>query len=254
MACSDFALCRNDFPYGRRHSLQKVVVTFDMKKKGTFSVLIGLLLIAAALCITGYNLVENNSAGKSSETILEQLLPLTGTDPIPPSGQILHGGPVSGSESNTAGTNAPDSGEIIYPDYVLNPNMAMPVRIVDGAEFIGVLRIPSAELELPIHSKWSYSLLKKAPCRYFGSAYLKNMVICAHDYRTHFYALRDLHVGDEITFTDMDGNLFTYRVAEIEHLMPEAEKEMRESDYALTLFTCTIDGRRRVTVRCDQVA
>ena len=54
----------------------------------------------------------------------------------------------------------------------------------------------------------------------------------------------------EQTFTDGDGNVFTYQVAALEQLLPTQVKEMSAGGWDLTLFTCTIGGQQRVTVRC----
>lgn len=140
--------------------------------------------------------------------------------------------------------------EAYIPDYILNPEMDMPEEEVDGQEYIGVLKIPVLSLELPIISEWSYPSLRIAPCRYAGSAYLNNMVIAAHNYYSHFGYLKNLSQGDEITFTDMDGNFFRYEVAALETLSPFAIEEMTSGDWDLTLFTCTVGGQYRVTVRC----
>ena len=51
----------------------------------------------------------------------------------------------------------------------------------------------------------------------------------------------------------MDGNLFTYEMAERETLMPTSVEEMTSGDWDLTLFTCTVGGQSRVTVRCTLV-
>ena len=130
------------------------------------------------------------------------------------------------------------------------PEMEMPVETIDGVDYVGVLRIPTLALELPVISQWSYPLLKIAPCRYSGSAYQNNLVLCAHNYASHFGNLKNLHIGDAVTFTDMDGNLFTYQVAELETLPPQATEEMENGDWDLSLFTCTVGGQSRVTVRC----
>ena len=131
--------------------------------------------------------------------------------------------------------------------------MEMPVKTIDGLEIVGILRIPALELELPIISQWSYPDLQTAPCRYSGSAYLNNLILCGHNYSSHFGNLKELREGDIITFTDMDGNLFTYEMAERETLMPTSVEEMTGGDWDLTLFTCTVGGKSRVTVRCDRV-
>ena len=196
---------------------------------------IGLLLLAAALFLTVYNFWSDAMASVSSNTALEYLKPNnkehTGVSlPVLPSGETLE--------------------EAYLPDYVLNPEMDMPEKEVDGQRYIGVLRIPALSLELPVISEWSYSGLKESPCRYIGSAYLNNMVIVAHNYFSHFGHLKDLSQGDEITFTDVDGNMFRYEVIELETLSPFAIAEMTGGNWDLTLFTCTVGGQYRVTVRC----
>lgn len=142
--------------------------------------------------------------------------------------------------------------EAYIPDYILNPEMDMPEEEVDGQKYIGVLKIPVLSLELPVISEWSYPSLRIAPCRYAGSAYLNSMVIAAHNYYSHFGYLKDLSPGDEVTFTDVDGNIFRYEVSALEILSPFAVEEMTNGDWDLTLFTCTVGGQSRVTIRCAQ--
>jgi sortase A len=131
--------------------------------------------------------------------------------------------------------------------------MSMPKQEVQGIDYIATLKIPALELDLPIISDWSYPNLKLAPCRYSGTAYLDNLVIAAHNYKSHFGNLKSLIPGDMVILTDMDGNEFRYEVAAIETLQPTAIEDMTSGDYALTLFTCTLSGSARVTVRCDRV-
>ena len=139
----------------------------------------------------------------------------------------------------------------VIPDYVLAPNMEMPVENINGIDFIGILRIPALELELPVVSQWSYPNLKTAPCRYSGSAYLNNLIICGHNYTSHFGNLKNLNEGDLATFTDMDGNVFTYKMVERETLLPTSIDAMESGELDLTLFTCTVGGQSRVTIRFE---
>lgn len=143
--------------------------------------------------------------------------------------------------------------EIEIPDYMLNPEMEMPVILNNGQEYIGVLEIPSLDLELPIISEWNYARLKKAPCRYAGSAYTDDLVIAAHNYESHFGRLKDLSLGDAVSFTDVEGNRFEYEVVLKETLMPRDVNEMKSGEFDLSLFTCTVGGSYRVTVRCDRI-
>lgn len=206
-----------------------------MSKQGKIYTGIGLLLLAAALFLTGYNLWSDARANVSANMVLEQLNP----DIQENAGMSL-----------TALPSGESLEEAYFPDYILNPEMDMPEEEVDGQKYIGVLKIPVLSLELPIISEWSYPRLRIAPCRYAGSAYLNNMVIAAHDYYSHFGRLKSMSQGDEVIFTDMDGNVFRYEVAELETLSSTAVEEMTSGDWDLTLFTCTVGGQSRVTVRC----
>lgn len=198
-------------------------------------ILLGLLLIAVALFLTAYNLYDEQRAEQSALQVIDRL-----EDYLP------SGVPTEASTEPIV-EQAPMPNDA--PDYVLCPDMEMPVETINGIDYIGVLQIPSLELELPIASEWNYPNLKTAPCRYSGSAYLNNMIICAHNYSSHFGKLKSLSEGDAATFTDMAGNVFIYKMVERETLNPTDIEEMEDGDWDLTLFTCTVGGKTRVTIR-----
>lgn len=198
------------------------------KKRSSILILTGLLLLAAALLLTGFNLYDEHRAERSVDHVLDQMKPQE--TPVLREGEI--------------------------PDYILNPDMDMPVETIDGLDYIGTLEIPSLDLELPVLSEWNYPNLRVAPCRYVGSAYQGNLIIAAHNYPSHFGNLKHLQEGEIVRFTDVDGNRFAYQVVVRETLEPTAIDEMQseeEGAWDLTLFTCTIGGQSRVTVRCVQV-
>ena len=118
---------------------------------------------------------------------------------------------------------------------------------------LGTLAIPALGLELPVMSGWRYPALRVAPCRYLGSAYSGDLVIMAHNYARHFGAIGTLAPGERVSFTDVDGNVFSYAVFETQTLQPDAVEDMASGGWDLTLFTCTPGGRTRVTVRCVAV-
>ena len=184
----------------------------------------GILLLAAALLLTVYNLWSEQRAEASATQALQEL------------------------ETQLEQREAPSR-----PLYELYPNMEMPVLLVDGKSYIGVLDIPALGLSLPIISQWSYPDLKLAPCRYTGSAYSGNLILAGHNYPSHFGGLKNLRSGDTVCFTDADGNQFFYQVAELEVLDGTAVEEMTAGDWQLTLFTCTYGGQSRVAVRCVSV-
>lgn len=201
------------------------------RKFGTWLMAGGLLLIAAALALTGYNLWDEERASQAAGRIMAQM---------PQPSQALE--------------LSMDPAEVEIPDYLLNPDMEMPAVEIEGNPYIGTLDIPSLGISLPIMGEWSYPNLKTAPCRYSGSAYQGNLVIAGHNYRTHFGPLSGLTSGDRVSFTDMDGNRFDYEVVELEVLEPTDIAGMVTDEWDLTLFTCTLGGQTRLTVRCDEAA
>lgn len=191
----------------------------------------GLLLIAAALLLTVYNIRESDRAGAESEEMVVRMESLTADLP----------------------ERLETEKKELVPEYKKNPEMEMPTVEVNGQECVGMIEIPALGLKLPVISEWSDAKLKKAPCRYSGSAYLKNMIIAGHNYRTHFSGIKRLNPGDSVVFTDADGNVFSYEVAEIETVGGYDIEKMEAGDWDLTLFTCTIGGQTRVTIRLERV-
>ena len=206
------------------------------RKPGAGLTMVGLLLIAAALFLTGKNIWDISKAKAASQAVLADLFPII----------------EAAEEKNDP--KQPDEiiakQETIIPDYILNPDMKMPTELIDGNEYIGIISIPDIDVVLPVMESWSYPNLKISPCRYNGTAYKEDFVICAHNYEAHFGNLKYLDTGSEIIFTDVDGNEFRYKIVEIETLQPTAIEDMISGDWDLTLFTCTVGGASRVTVRC----
>lgn len=209
--------------------------------RGKVLMLIGALFVACALILTGYNIFRTKSAESSAR---KALLALKG---FVPASDHSYG------DGDNSLLQIRDKDEIEIPDYVLNPEMNMPEAEIYGWAYIGYLEICDLAAELPIITEWSYSGLNVAPCRYSGSAYTNNLVLAAHNYESHFGKLNELSPGSMIIFTDIDGNNFLYEVSLIETLLPTDVEEMTSGEWDLTLFTCTLGGASRVTVRCEQV-
>lgn len=198
-------------------------------KKGIALMILGALLIAGALSLTLYNRWDESRAEAAAEQVTQQV-----QEQLPP------------AEETESAAPAPET-----PDWVLNPFMEMPVKTVGGLDYVALLEIPALEKSLPVLSTWSYPALKQAPCRYTGSAYDGNLTIVAHNYHSHFGDLSSLSAGDAVTVTDMDGNVFSYTVAELNTIPPTAIEEVTDSGYSLVLCTCTYGGQSRFVVYCD---
>ena len=193
-------------------------------KKGTIFIVIGLLLIVSALSLTFYNIYDSERAEQTAKQTVVEI------------------------EKNLPDIPDRDFSPILYPD------REMPTTEIDGYRYIGVLEIPSLAVKLPVMEEWDYTRLNISACRYSGSFYKDNMVIAAHNYQSHFGRLSQLGIGSEIIFTDIEGNVFEYEVIWNEVLNPNQTDDMMEENekdpWDLTLFTCTISGTTRFTVRC----
>ncbi len=140
------------------------------KQRGLLSITVGLLQIAAALFLASYNLYDELRAEQAARQVVNKLDAYFPSEAAPE------------ASTNPAGDQEPlvSDERTVIPDYVLYSNMEMSVETINGIDFIGVLRIPTLELELPVISEWNYPNLKSAPCRYSGSAYLNNLILCGH--------------------------------------------------------------------------
>ena len=138
------------------------------------------------------------------------------------------------------------------PPELLPPEKKQMTEVtINGYPYIGYLSIPDLGLELPVMSQWSESRLKIAPCRYSGTTMERNLVLVAHNYRTHFGYLGRLQQGDPVLFTDMEGDITCYQVAATDVVQPEAVEEVTMGAFDLALVTCTYGGKTRLVVYCD---
>ena len=201
-----------------------------MKHKiGIVLIILGCGLLAAALSLFLRNQQEQNRAAAASQEAIAKVV-----------------------EVIQEQDNAPE----VLPDPTVPTAVeerTMTVADIDGYGYIGFLGLPSLELELPVMADWTYPQLQIAPCRYSGSIFTNDLVIMAHNYAKHFGKLKDMHTGDVVTFTDMDGDTVKYQVVALEVLVPTAVEEVTAGDYDLTLFTCTYGGENRVVVYCDRI-
>ena len=185
--------------------------------------------MSAAFGLTAYNLYEDSLAADSALSVLQQL---------------------DAERDKYAESSERPAG--VPEEETISPDAPMPTVLIDGKAYIGSIVIPAIGLELPVAQDWDYEQMKISPCRYSGSLYRDDLVICGHNYRTHFRNIEDLQTGDKVIFVDVMRNAVTYQVRTVETLEPTAVGDMVDSEYDLSLFTCNYAGNARVTVRCDR--
>lgn len=188
----------------------------------------GALAILLALALLWYNSWVDGKAAADSARVLQKLHtaePLAAS--VPPT--------------------AEEDGE---------PDIAMPVAVVENHTYIGTLALPSLSLELPVMDRWDYASLEIAPCRYTGNYKEDNLVIAGHNYLSHFKHIEMLQVGDAVSFLSATGEVYEYEVTETTLLTGDDVAGMIAGDdgWDLTLFTCNYSGNDRVTVRCTRIA
>ena len=201
------------------------------RRGGTFLIILGLLLVLAAGGLTAYNRWDSDRAAKESARILNELEDLIPDD--------LEEGAAAPPVATAA-------------DY------EMPTKMIDGYEYIGRIIIPSLEIDLPVMKEWDYERLQISPCRFTGSYKMDDMVICAHNFDSHFSPIKWIDIGVDVEFISVDGIVYKYIVSNRETVQPTSVKEMIENDnnskskadWDLTLFTCNTGGQTRCAVRC----
>ncbi len=200
---------------------------------------VGAMMLAAALGLYLSNRTEANRAESAAVERLHELverieqLQQAAPEGLPPETIILPG----------------------TPEGLIDPEAFEMEEIeIDDNGYIGYLQIPKLELDLPVMADWDYQKLQVSPCRFTGSVLGDDLVLMAHNYDGHFGRISKLSGGDKIYFTDVRGRVTEYCVIDMEILEPTAVEDMTQSEYDLTLFTCTYGGQNRVTIRCDRVS
>lgn len=191
------------------------------KKAGIIFVSIGAVLFLSALLLFLYNEMEDRRAGQQAELLMSE----------------IHSAMAEESEKVEEETQSEE----------------MHVVMIDGYEYIGFLSIPDLGLNLPVMAEWDDYRLTLAPCRHYGSAQTDDLVIAAHNYRSHFGLLHQAPIGGDVIFTDLDGVENQYTLEMLKTLPPDAVDEVLNSEYDLVMYTCTPGGATRVVAFCNRV-
>ena len=139
-----------------------------MNKKGLILVITGCILIIIAGLMVVYNNYENKQAAIESKKVYEKIQE------------------VESNEENTL------------------VNEEMKVVNIDGNEYIATIDIPALNLKLPVMADWDYDKMKISPCKYYGSIFTNDLVLCAHAYDSLFGKIKNLQTGDLLILKDME--------------------------------------------------
>lgn len=142
--------------------------------------MLGSALVLAAVCLYVYDRLEDARAGAQAALAVSQLrqsqsiAAVSETEQPADSAESL---PTEDAESESESASETPASSI-------------------EREYLGVLTIPALGLELPVQTEWSKANLKVSPCRQCGSTAGGDLVIAAHNYKSHFGRLssRALHL------------------------------------------------------------
>ena len=186
----------------------------------------GIIFFAVSVLLLGYNLIESYKANLKAKSLLNEFSELI------------------------------DIKKNIY----FNSNMEgiiMPSIEIENQKVVGSIIIEKFNLILPVLDELNEEKLKISPCRYSGSLYDNNLIIGAHNYRSHFGKLNKLNKGDMIRFVDVDGYIYNYIVSDIEIIngnnINRLVDKKNNNNWDLSLFTCTLSRVKRYTVRCKLI-
>ena len=205
---------------------------------GSLLLLLGLALLGGALGLVLHNMQDNNRAAETSQQIVKEMIEFR---PAPRLPELTP--PEGGLEELLPEPTVPD----------------MPTQEIDGWNYIGTLSFPSLELELPVMEDWDMERLKYSPCRYQGNYYADDLVICGHNFPSHFGPVKFIEVGTELFFTNVEGVVYRYVVSNRETVRPTDVEYMIDNQsgkaekWDLTLFTCNTGGQSRCAIRCIRV-
>lgn len=208
-------------------------------KKGLCFITMGTMMLLASLFLVFLNFRQDRESSENASEILTEL-----KEAIP---QVVE----------TTEFIEPATHNDIFQEYEESTTVPEEKTIrIDDNYYIGTILIPSLDVELPIISEWSYPNLKLSPCRYKGSIAEGNLIIASHNYRSHFGRIQELNSGDIIVITDADGISHNYEVVQSEIIDGYNIESMEfgsDDSWDLTLFTCTLSGQSRVTVRAIEI-
>lgn len=185
-------------------------------------VVLGALLVGVALAIPLSGEMRNVRAQRASNSILAQL------------------NEVRPQLRATSSLDAYETGD-----------GSMPVVQIGSHDYVGSVVIPSLGIELPVAAVVDDGCLRECPCRYDGSYFNDDLIVCGEGYRSHFGNLGSLGIEDEVLFVSVDGAVYRYAVSNVE---TDSSKDVGAypDDWDLTLFTLAGNGSYLV-VRCVRV-
>lgn len=237
---------------------EKLYVTPDMKKKKKLFKIEFFLSVFLLCVLSSYAIYAEYDRNKSEQVSQEILAGIN----FSPETEIIE------EEVTVVILNAIPEEEQIAQTQTVQTEVTIDVPdeqksvASDGTEYytIGVVNIPSIDVNYPILSTYSDELLKIAPCKFHGPNpnEIGNLCIAGHNYRNSkfFSKVPNMELGDTIEITDLSGNTITYAVYDKFIVNPDeldCTSQLTGGKKEITLITCTDDNKQRHIIKAREI-
>lgn len=224
---------------------QKLYVTPDMKKKKKafkFEFFLSVFLLCVLSSYAIYAEYDRNKSEEVSKEILQEISFQDTTKLVDEEVIVVRLNAIPEEKNVTTTQVVQIEQKIEVPD-------EQKLTASDGTIYytIGVINIPSINVNYPILSTYTDELLKIAPCRFHGPNpnEVGNLCIAGHNYKNSkfFSKVPNLQLGDKIEITDLSGRMLTYTVYDKFIVNPdelECTSQLTNGNKEITLITCTM--------------
>lgn len=233
---------------------QKLYVTPDMKKKKKafkFEFFLSVFLLCVLSSYAIYAEYDRNKSEEVSKEILQEISFQDTTKLVDEEVIVVRLNAIPEEKNVTTTQVVQIEQKIEVPD-------EQKLTASDGTIYytIGVINIPSINVNYPILSTYTDELLKIAPCRFHGPNpnEVGNLCIAGHNYKNSkfFSKVPNLQLGDKIEITDLSGRMLTYTVYDKFIVNPdelECTSQLTNGNKEITLITCTNDNKQRHIIK-----
>lgn len=233
---------------------QKLYVTPDMKKKKKafkFEFFLSVFLLCVLSSYAIYAEYDRNKSEEVSKELLQEISFQDTTKLVDEEVIVVRLNAIPEEKNVTTTQVVQIEQKIEVPD-------EQKLTASDGTIYytIGVINIPSINVNYPILSTYTDELLKTAPCRFHGPNpnEVGNLCIAGHNYKNSkfFSKVPNLQLGDKIEITDLSGRMLTYTVYDKFIVNPdelECTSQLTNGNKEITLITCTNDNKQRHIIK-----
>ncbi len=233
---------------------EKLYVTPDMKKKKKvfrFEFFLSVFLLCALSSYAIYAEYDRNKSEEVSKEILQEISFQDSKKVIDEEVIVVRLNAIP-EEKNATST------QVVQIEQQINVPEEQKLTASDGTVYytIGVINIPSINVNYPILSTYTDELLKIAPCKFHGPNpnEVGNLCIAGHNYKNSkfFSKVPTLELGDKIEITDLSGRMLTYTIYDKFIVNPdelECTSQLTNGKKEITLITCTNDNKQRHIIK-----